>query len=85
MLPWNQTGHDPADTPEMLKVVLSAVLAVGSVTPASANTARAADCLQMGWQIAGARLAAFSRTLPRSGNDDAADLTEEFAFVLRHI
>ncbi len=85
MLPWTQTGHDPADTPEMLRVLLSVVLAVGSVTPAGANTARAAACLHMGWKIAGARQAAFSRALSRSGNDEAAALADEFAFVLRHI
>jgi len=39
----------------------------------------------MGWQIAGARQAAFSGALARAGNDDAAALAEEFAFVLRHI
>jgi len=85
MPPWTQTHHDPADTPEMLRVLLSVVLAVGSVTPAGANTSRAAACLHMGWEIAGARQAAFSRALSRSGNDDAAALADEFAFVLRHI
>ncbi len=85
LLPWTQSGDESAETPAMLRVLLSVVLAVGSVTPASANTARAAACLHMGWEIAGARLAAFSGALARPGNDKTAALAQEFAFVLRHI
>lgn len=85
MLPWTQTGDASADTPVMLRVLLSVVLAVGSVTPASANTARAAARLHMGWEIAGARLATFSGALARPDNDRTAALAQEFAFVFRHI
>jgi hypothetical protein len=81
--PWVPHAQDAATTPELVRVVLGVVLAVGSVRPEHADENNAADCLRLGSQIARARHTAFTSALRHPAA--SAALSDEFAFVFRHI
>lgn len=85
LLPWAHADANTEPVPELLQVVLVAVLAVGCVTASGGNLSWAADGLRLGQQIAMARRASFAAALAQGAHDDGAALSAEFKFIFRHI
>ncbi len=85
LLPWAPADETAAESKPWQQVLLSAVLAAGSVRPTDMNHTRAAACLHLGQQIATARQTSFAQALAQGANDGGAKLVAEFAFVFRHL
>ncbi len=81
--PWVHQQHVSPDSPELLNLLLGVVLAAGSVSQARAQTSDASHILQLGQQLALARLPAFAAAMQHASPVDA--LAAEFSFVFRHL
>ncbi|MEO8544049.1 MAG: hypothetical protein ABI434_10735 [Burkholderiaceae bacterium] len=81
--PWVHQQPMSPDTPELLTLLLGVVLAAGSVSPTHTQTSDATSILQLGQQLALARLPGFAAALQHASPVDA--LATEFSFVFRHL